>query len=71
MNLNSRVAKLEAETGGGVTVMWRHHHETDEQAIARWEAEHPGQVPDALKVILVKWADPQPEAEPEGAEKLA
>ncbi|MBP6770442.1 MAG: hypothetical protein KA171_21885 [Reyranella sp.] len=61
MNLTSRVSKLEDATVGGVTVMWRHHYETDEQAIDRWRVEHPGQVPDDLKVILIKWADLQPE----------
>lgn len=63
MSLSSRISKIEAASGGGgVTVMWRHHYETDDRAIARWRDEHPGQVPDALKVILVKWADPEPDA---------
>jgi hypothetical protein len=62
MNLTNRLSKLEASTdGGGVTVMWRHHYETDEQARDRWCAEHPGQVPDDLRVIIVRWADPQPD----------
>jgi hypothetical protein len=60
MKLTSRVSKLEATNGGGVTVMWRHHYETDEMARDRWRAEHPGQEPDALRVILVRWVDPSP-----------
>ena len=61
MNLSTRVSKLEAATdGGGVTVMWRHHDETDEMARDRWRAEHPGQEPNPQKVILVRWADPSP-----------
>lgn len=43
MRLENRVQRLEAaRAGGGVTVMWRHHTETDDQAVARWHAEHPG-----------------------------
>lgn len=65
MKLNSRISKLEAETGGGVTVMWRHHTEPAHQAVARWRSQHPGKEPDDLKVILVKWADPQPGTSPD------
>lgn len=65
MNLSNRLSKLEAATdGGGVTVMWRHHKETDDQAIARWRAEHPGQEPEELKVIIIEWSDPQPDGRP-------
>lgn len=59
-SLAARVTKLEERTSSGVIVMWRHHTETDDAAVARWKRENPGQDPDAtgLRVILVKWADP-------------
>lgn len=62
MTMRNRVEKLERNyPKKGVVVMWRHHTETDEQARTRWCAEHPGQNVDraGLRVILVRWADPQ------------
>ena len=58
-----RVAKME---GGrhGVVVAWKYSGETSEQAWVRWRVEHPGEDPDkaGLKVILISWLDPQPDA---------
>jgi hypothetical protein len=52
-----------ASRGDRCIVMWRHRTETDEQAKARWCAEHPGEDPDRTdtRVIIIGWADPQPE----------
>jgi len=58
-----RVAKME---GGrrGVVVAWKYSGETSEQAWARWRVEHPGEDPNkaGLKVMLISWLDPQPNA---------
>jgi hypothetical protein len=62
-NFFRRVAQLEATRTSGVIVMWRHNNtETDDQAKARWRAEHQGEDPDkaALRVIIVGWGAPQP-----------
>lgn len=60
--LHARVSLLEAaKGGGGVTIMWRLHDETDEQAVARWRQENPGEEPHELNVIIVRWADPLPD----------
>lgn len=59
MRLESRVEKLEAATGSGkVTVMWKHHDESNEQAIQRWQDQHPGEDPEELRVMIVRWSDP-------------
>lgn len=59
-SLAARVTKLEERTSSGVIVMWRHHTETDDAAVARWKREYPGLDPEAagLRVMLIKWADP-------------
>ena len=60
MRLGTRVEKLEAESGAGrVTVMFENYGETKEQTVERWKREHPGQEPDELSAILVRWSDPQ------------
>jgi hypothetical protein len=48
----------------GVVVAWKYSGETSEQAWARWRVEHPGEDPDkaGLKVMLISWLDPQPNA---------
>ena len=59
-----RVAKMEEAGRAGVVVAWKYSAETSEQACARWQVEHPGEDPDkaGLKVILISWLDPQPNA---------
>ena len=59
-----RVAKMEEAGRGGVVVAWKYSGETPEQAWARWRVEHPGEDPDmaGLKVMLISWLDPQPNA---------
>ena len=63
VSMLDRVAKME---GGhrGVVVAWKYSGETSEQARARWRVEHPGEEPDkaGLKVVLISWLDPQPNA---------
>jgi hypothetical protein len=62
VRLPARVAKLEAvNRNSRVVIMWRHHRETDEQAKARWRAEHPGQELEGggITVIIVGWGDPR------------
>ena len=61
-NIRARIDKLESHAKPGIIVMWRHHTETDDQAKSRWKAEHPGEDPDRAdtRVIMVRWADPQP-----------
>ena len=44
---------------GRVTVMFQNYGETKEQTVERWKREHPGQEPDELSAILVRWSDPQ------------
>jgi hypothetical protein len=59
-NMLGRVAKMEEAGRGGVLVAWKYSGETDEQALARWRVEHPGEDPDkAGQVVLVSWLDPQ------------
>ena len=59
-----RVAKLEGNSQSGVVVAWKYSGETSEQAWARWRVEHPGEDPNkaGLKVMLISWLDPQPNA---------
>jgi hypothetical protein len=64
MRLTARLAKLEADSRDRrVIVIWRHYTETDEQAKARWLAEHPGEdlAGAGLKVTIIGWADRDPE----------
>jgi len=50
--------RLEAANGNALVIVWRHDGETDEQAWARWLAEHPGQDPTrSSKRLVVGWAD--------------
>jgi hypothetical protein len=64
VRLPARLARLEtAKRNDTFIIMWRHHTETNEQAKARWRAEHPEKGdPDTsgARVIIVGWADPQP-----------
>lgn len=69
MTLRGRLERLEAASAEKVAkgekrdviVLWRHHTESNETALARWRAENPGQDSDKadLKVMLVGWGDPQ------------
>ena len=61
VNIRTRIDKLENEAKPGVIVMWRHHAETNDQAKARWQEDHPGENPDRAdtRVIIVQWSDPQ------------
>jgi hypothetical protein len=63
-SMQGRVAKMEEAGRGGVVVAWKYFGETSEQALARWRVEHPGEDPDmaGLRVMLVSWLDPQPNA---------
>jgi hypothetical protein len=66
-NIRGRIEKLEAKSSSDeMMILWRHHWEADEQAEARWRAENPGKDLEraGLKVIIVRWADPQPSAVP-------
>jgi hypothetical protein len=58
------VARIEKVGRGGVVVAWKYSGETSEEAWARWRVEHPGEDPDmaGLKVMLISWLDPQPNA---------
>jgi hypothetical protein len=63
MRLPVRLTRLEAaHRDNRIVVMWRYHTETDEQAKARWLAEHPGEDLEGagLKVIIIRWADSEP-----------
>ena len=62
-NMLGRVAKMEHAGRGGVVVAWKYSGETDEQALARWRIEHPGEDKPGQKLVLVSWLDPQPGAE--------
>jgi hypothetical protein len=39
-------------------VVWQNHGETEDAAIARWAAEHPGE-PTPCNVHLIRWENPQ------------
>ena len=60
-NLNQRLAKVEhgRHQARGVVVVWKHSDESNDSAVARWMAEHPGK-PDprgaGLTVYLISWA---------------
>jgi hypothetical protein len=65
VRLPARLARLEtAKRNDTFIIMWRHHTETNEQAEARWRAEHPGEDPKraGVRVIMVRWVRPQSEA---------
>jgi hypothetical protein len=55
------VGCLEKGTQIRCVVLWAHHTETDEQAKARWTAEHPGEDLDRIgqMVTVIRWAAPQ------------
>jgi hypothetical protein len=58
MNIKNRLEKLEAANGNAAVIVWRNHGETDEQAWARWLAEHPDQDPkNASNRLVVGWAE--------------
>lgn len=61
-NLEQRLSRLEVAGSTECVVMWRHHTETDEQAVSRWHADHPGQRIEgrASRVIIMQWSDPAP-----------
>jgi hypothetical protein len=63
-SMQGRVAKMEEAGRRGVVVAWKYSGETSEQAWARWRVEHPGVDPDmaGLKVMPIRWLDPQPNA---------
>ena len=57
MNLRSRLEKLETVEQHGTVVIWRNIDETDDQAIARWRAQHGGQDPENVgHVHVIGWA---------------
>ena len=57
MNLRSRLEKLETVEQHGPVVIWRNIDETDDQAIARWRAQHGGQDPEKVgHVHVIGWA---------------
>lgn len=62
MSIKGRLDKLESAQGSGrIVVIWKHHDETSESAMARWRVANPEQ-PDpnssGLQVCLVRWAAP-------------
>jgi hypothetical protein len=63
-NIRGRLDKLEEATKPGVVIVWCNHNETDDQAMARWKAEHPGEdlARADARVIVFGWDYPQPEA---------
>lgn len=64
--IERRLERLEsADSGAGrVVVMERYEAESDDDAEARWHAQHPGErIPAAaLCVVLVNYGDSGPEA---------
>ena len=61
-SLETRVRQIEKTTGAGrAVIVWVHHGETDDQAMTRWKAEHPGEDLErpGLRVMLMGWGDPQ------------
>jgi hypothetical protein len=53
MGAAASLLRLEAANGNAVVIVWRHYAETDEQALVRWLAEHPGQDPKGAGNLLV------------------
>lgn len=55
-SLRNRLEKLEALERPGTVIIWRNMDETDDEAIARWRAEHAGHDPAKCgQVHVVGW----------------
>jgi len=65
MTIKARLEKLEGTHEGCPFVMiWQHHDETSENAMARWATANPSQPsPDKAgsRVCLIRWAAPSAE----------
>ena len=59
-HLNRRLDRLDGATAGRMIVVWQNGGETEQAAIDRWRAEHPGEPePNPNSVHLIRWEAPQ------------